>query len=173
MSSTTATRTTTTTTHSNMTDDELDRDWKPNGRRPQSTIARNFSQELMDIFRIDKDITDLADQGDKRSAPANANNANATIDIDLDARKQEVDKKASELEALERRLREMEEKLKSQYPAAAIGTQAKPSQLHTPQNQQQNKGRPGSARQSQQAPVSGAMPPTPIGSEDGDREHHH
>lgn len=40
----------------------------------------------MDIFRIDKDITDLADQGDKRSAPANANNANATIDIDLDAR---------------------------------------------------------------------------------------
>ncbi|KAK3951905.1 hypothetical protein QBC32DRAFT_314437 [Pseudoneurospora amorphoporcata] len=170
-----------------MTDEELDRDWKPNGRRPQSTIARNFSQELMDIFRIDKDITDLDDQVDKRSVSANAN-ANAIIDIDLDARfayffnppasthsltrlstsfggnrKQEVDKKASELEALERRLREMEEKLKSQYPAAAVGTQAKPSQLHT-QNQQ-NKSRPGSARQTQQAPVSGAMPPTPIGSE--------
>ncbi|KAK1773644.1 hypothetical protein QBC45DRAFT_71886 [Copromyces sp. CBS 386.78] len=156
MSSTTATRTT--TTHNNMTDEELDRDWKPNGRRPQSTIARNFSQELMDIFRIDKDITDLDDQVDKRSV-----SANATIDIDLDARKQEVDKKASELEALERRLREMEERLKSQYPAAVVGTQPKPSQLHT-QNQQ-NKSRPGSARQSQQAPVSGAMPPTPIGSE--------
>ena len=47
----------------------------------------------MDILRIDKDITDLVDQGnDKRSVPANAaNNANAanqnaTIDIDLDTR---------------------------------------------------------------------------------------
>lgn len=57
----------------------------------------------------------------------------------------------------------MEEKLKSQYPAAAVGN--KPSQLQTPQNQQQNKSRPGSARESQQAPSSGAMPPTPIGSE--------
>lgn len=53
-----------------------------------STIARNFSQELMDIFRIDKDITDLDDQVDKRSVSANANagSANATIDIDLDTR---------------------------------------------------------------------------------------
>ncbi|KAJ4415033.1 hypothetical protein N0V85_002893 [Neurospora sp. IMI 360204] len=158
MSSTTAT---TTTTHNNMTDEELDRDWKPNGRRPQSTVARNFSQELMDIFRIDKDITDLADQADKRSVSANAN-ASATIDIDLDTRKQEVDKKTSELEALEARLREMEEKLKSQYPAA-VGNQAQPSQIQT-QNQQ-NKSRPGTTRQSQRAPVSGAMPPTPIGSE--------
>lgn len=38
MSSTTAT--TTTTTHNNMTDEELDRDWKPNGRRPQSCVPR-------------------------------------------------------------------------------------------------------------------------------------
>ncbi|KAK3396732.1 hypothetical protein B0T20DRAFT_357075 [Sordaria brevicollis] len=163
MSSTTAT----TAAHTNMTDEELDRDWKPNGRRPQSTVARNFSQELMDIFRIDKDITDLDDQVDKRSVSANANanastasTANAAIDIDLDTRKQEVDKKTSELEALEARLREMEERLKSQYPAAAQAQQ--PSQLQTPQ---QSKSRPGSARQSQQAPGSGAMPPTPIGSE--------
>lgn len=169
MSSTTATATT--TTHNNMTDNELDRDWKPNGRRPQSTIARNFSQELMDIFRIDKDITDLDVQVDKRSVSANANaSANdATIDIDLNTRKQEVDKKTSELEALEARLREMEERLKSQYPAAAIGNQAQPSQIQT----QQNKSRPGTARQSQQAPGSGAMPPTPIGSEDGDRDQRH
>lgn len=77
-------------------------------------------------------------------------------------RKQEVDKKTSELEALEARLREMEERLKSQYPAAAaVGNQAQPSQLQA----QQNKSRPGTARQSQQAPGSGAMPPTPIGSE--------
>ncbi|ESA43739.1 hypothetical protein GE21DRAFT_3756 [Neurospora crassa] len=163
MSSTTAT-TTTTTTHNNMTDEELDRDWKPNGRRPQSTIARNFSQELMDIFRIDKDITDLDDQVDKRSVSANANaKASATIDIDLDTRKQEVDKKTSELEALEARIREMEEKLKSQYPAAAVGSSAQPSQIHT--QTQHVKSRPGTMRQSQQAPGSGAMPPTPIGSE--------
>lgn len=41
----------------------------------------------MDIFRIDKDITDLDDQVDKRSVSANANaKASATIDIDLDTR---------------------------------------------------------------------------------------
>ena len=70
-----------------MSDEELDRDWKPNGRRPQScvqlllsislrdrlslltwqrTIARSFSLELMDIFRIENSVADLDEQVEKR-----------------------------------------------------------------------------------------------------------
>lgn len=82
---------------SNMSDEELDRNWKPNGRRPQSyvsdpwilttpsthlhelphwqqltrfkysTMARSFSAELMDIFRIENSVSDLDSQVDKRS----------------------------------------------------------------------------------------------------------
>ena len=75
------------------TDEELDRNWQPNARRPQSyalsllrfktldtpnmkltntgvsrcsTIARSFSAELMDIFKIDESVTDLDDRVDKR-----------------------------------------------------------------------------------------------------------
>ncbi|KAJ8130032.1 hypothetical protein O1611_g3601 [Lasiodiplodia mahajangana] len=48
------------------TDEELDRDWVPNGRRPQSTIARSFSAELMDIFRIENSVADLDEQIDRR-----------------------------------------------------------------------------------------------------------
>lgn len=82
---------------SNMSDEELDRNWTPNGRRPQSyvsrpwiltappiqlyelphwqqltrfnysTMARSFSAELMDIFRIENSVSDLDSQVDKRS----------------------------------------------------------------------------------------------------------
>lgn len=71
----------------NMSDEELDRNWQPNGRRPQSyvldvhiplvhpltcftssTMARSFSAELMDIFRIENSVSDLDSQVDKRSA---------------------------------------------------------------------------------------------------------
>ncbi|EEY19501.1 predicted protein, partial [Verticillium alfalfae VaMs.102] len=76
----------------NLTDAELDRDWQPNGRRPQSTIARSFSQELMDIFRIENSVADM--------------------DEKVDQRKQNVQSQAAELEALERRIREMEERMK-------------------------------------------------------------
>jgi hypothetical protein len=58
-----------------MSDDELDRDWKPNGR-PQSyvyssqrpmlsqltarrTLARSFSLALDDLFKIDNSVADL------------------------------------------------------------------------------------------------------------------
>lgn len=49
MSSTTATATTT-TTHNNMTDEELDRDWKPNGRRPQSCVIPRFLIPFLIIY---------------------------------------------------------------------------------------------------------------------------
>lgn len=154
----------------NPTDEELDRDWKPNGRRPQSTIARSFSAELMDIFRIENSVADLDEKVDKR--------------------KKEIDNQTSELEALEARIREMEERLKGQKPGAfnqsGSSQSQRPAAARTsndpnappplpekdyPAGHQQKYGgsRPGTARQSQQA-VPGALPPTPVGSEDGDRE---
>lgn len=93
------------------TDEELDRNWKPNGRRPQSTIARSFSLELMDIFRIENSVADLDEQVNKK--------------------KQEVTTKASELEALEARIRDMEAKLKRQSvsgpPSPLTGSNSRPS----------------------------------------------
>ncbi|KAI1636180.1 hypothetical protein F4809DRAFT_663023 [Biscogniauxia mediterranea] len=130
------------------TDEELDRDWQPNGRRPQSTIARSFSQELMDIFRIENSIADLDEQVDKR--------------------KQQVTSGQTELEALEARLKEMEERLKGQAGAPAgsqAQQQAQAAGKGLPQRPLQT-SRPGTAKQSQQAPVrGGAMPPTPTASE--------
>ncbi|KAG7294534.1 hypothetical protein NEMBOFW57_004609 [Staphylotrichum longicolle] len=149
-----------------LTDEELDRDWKPSGRRPQSTIAQMFSQELMDIFRIDNSVADLDEQVDKR--------------------KQQINSQTSELEALEARIREMEMRLKGNRPNTPGGAQnaparGQPSNTSAPppppekdypadqartRDQQQHKygSRPGTARQGQPA-VPGALPPTPAGSE--------
>ncbi|KAI1388695.1 uncharacterized protein F4822DRAFT_253465 [Hypoxylon trugodes] len=143
----------------NPTDEELDRDWKPNGRRPQSTIARSFSQELMDIFRIENSLADLDEQIDKR--------------------KQQVTTGQSELEALEARIKEMEERLKKQQPGTGgLSPRAQRQALNDAfekkasvekdlaQQQQQQRSRPGTAKQVQQAPAhGGAMPPTPTASE--------
>ncbi|KXH51570.1 hypothetical protein CSAL01_03386 [Colletotrichum salicis] len=133
----------------NMTDAELDLNWQPNGRRPQSTIARSFSQELADIFRLDEPVTDEK----------------------LDERKQNVQSQTSELEALERRIREMEERLKSNnankqaaaQPVAAAGAAAP---ALSKEAQEKARSRPGTARQNQpHAPSSANMPPTPTASE--------
>ncbi|KAI0392500.1 hypothetical protein F5Y17DRAFT_358031 [Xylariaceae sp. FL0594] len=143
------------------TDEELDRDWVPNGRRPQSTIARSFSAELMDIFRIENSIADLGEQVDKR--------------------KQQVSSGQSELQALEARLKEMEAKLQgTQIPGFTSNPQAQrqpladstlnPASQSTgkdlPQRPMQTASRPGTAKQAQQAPMHGGdMPPTPTASE--------
>ncbi|KAI2779175.1 hypothetical protein F4815DRAFT_446507 [Daldinia loculata] len=143
----------------NPTDEELDRDWQPNGRRPQSTIARSFSQELMDIFRIENSLADLDEQIDKR--------------------KQQVNSGQTELEALEARIKEMEERLKKQNPPGVAGSVSPRSQRQAISDafgkaastekdlaQQQQRSRPGTAKQVQQAPAhGGAMPPTPTASE--------
>ncbi|KAF5003669.1 hypothetical protein FDECE_9795 [Fusarium decemcellulare] len=146
-----------------MTDEELDRDWQPNGRRPQSTIARSFSAELMDIFRIENSLTDL--------------------DAQVHDKKQTVDKNTEELASLEARIREMEERLRRSAPGssrtplpqvqAAKGTDQE-SQQQQPQSDSLDasskddakaRSRPGTARAAQQAPSSGNMPPTPGASE--------
>ncbi|EJT71859.1 hypothetical protein GGTG_11112 [Gaeumannomyces tritici R3-111a-1] len=155
-----------------LTDEELDRDWKPNGRRPLSTIARSFSAELADIFRLENSVADLDEQVVKR--------------------KQEIDSRTAELEALEARIKEMEALLHSggsptsgaatgnastsQYlraPGAFDGAQGQQGQGEQQQVQEDASSkygsRPGTARASRQA-VPGALPPTPTESEDGDRE---
>ncbi|RCI14454.1 hypothetical protein L249_6124 [Ophiocordyceps polyrhachis-furcata BCC 54312] len=135
-----------------MTDAELDRDWKPNGRRPQSTVARSFSDELMDIFRIDNSLTDL--------------------DQKVDQRRQNVGKNNEELASIEARIREMEDRLrqKSQQSRSSLKTSTpstttpqKRSDAQPPQSSSHNKpwSRPGTAR------PQGHMPPTPGASEDG------
>jgi hypothetical protein len=49
-----------------LTDVELDKNWKPSGRRPQSTMARNFSDALNDLFKIDNSIADLDAKVDQK-----------------------------------------------------------------------------------------------------------
>ncbi|KAF5718003.1 CENP a CENPA-CAD centromere complex subunit domain-containing protein [Fusarium globosum] len=143
-----------------LTDEELDRDWQPSGRRPQSTIARSFSAELMDIFRIENSLTDLDQQ--------------------VHDKKQTVDKNTEELASLEARIREMEDRLRrsvgttqQRSPLPQVQTQntnqsqtqQQPSSLGAPTDDSKARSRPGTARASQQAPSSGNMPPTPGASE--------
>ncbi|KAL2149759.1 hypothetical protein VTH82DRAFT_8411 [Thermothelomyces myriococcoides] len=144
-----------------MTDEELDRDWQPNGRRPQSTVAQMFSQELQDIFRIDNSVADLDEQVNKR--------------------KQQINDQTSELEALEARIREMEARLKG-VAGGTTNASTAPSEKndhaadqnraqgqHQQQQQTYPGSRPGTAHKGQPA-VPGGLPPTPAGSEDGYRE---
>ncbi|KAK3939281.1 hypothetical protein QBC46DRAFT_151759 [Diplogelasinospora grovesii] len=144
----------------NVTDEQLEADWKPNGRRPQSTIARSFSQELMDIFRIENSVADL--------------------DEKVNQRKAQINSQTSELEQLEARIREMEARLKGQAPPGANGKPASPRTQRPPvgnafdnpnappavpkKDQQQQQKYGGSSRPPQQA-VPGQLPPTPVGSE--------
>lgn len=65
--------------------------WKPSGR-PQSTIAQNFMSELDDLFKIDGGL-DL-------------------LDKNVHQKKQAVTDHTQQLEALEARLKETEERLK-------------------------------------------------------------
>ncbi|KAH7146400.1 hypothetical protein EDB81DRAFT_492016 [Dactylonectria macrodidyma] len=136
------------------TDEELDRDWQPSGRRPQSTIARSFSQELMDIFRIENSLTDLDEQ--------------------VSEKKRKVNRNTQELASLEKRLREMEERLKnpnqSRAPLPQVQQQQDQDQSFQSldvavKDDQKARSRPGTARAAQQAPSAGNMPPTPGGSE--------
>ncbi|RKF57096.1 hypothetical protein OnM2_076010 [Erysiphe neolycopersici] len=75
-----------------MSDEELDLAWKPN-KRPQSTIAINFSIDLHDLFKIGNSISDL----------------HAAVY----AKKRAVYSQTSELRDLEKRLRAIEERLSS------------------------------------------------------------
>ncbi|KAH8687566.1 hypothetical protein BGZ60DRAFT_522215 [Tricladium varicosporioides] len=82
-----------------MSDEELDRDWKPSNR-PQSTMAKSFSLALNDLFKIDNSIADL--------------------DAAVSEKKKAVSNQTSELEALEARLKATEERLKAKTGGVTI-----------------------------------------------------
>jgi hypothetical protein len=101
------------------------------------------------------------------------------VNVEVNHRKQEVNTRASELEALERRIREMENRLKANKPTPngiataarqPLGSKAEQASALTQAEQdvpQRTTGtsRPGTAKQ-QQAPAHGGdMPPTPTDSE--------
>ncbi|KAL6696053.1 hypothetical protein J3F84DRAFT_348300 [Trichoderma pleuroticola] len=133
------------------TDEELDRNWQPNGRRPQSTIARNFQLELEDIFNLDE--------------------TKAELQQSYDTRKYNINKNTEELSTLEARLREMEQRLNAALPTddkepeASTPKQEASSLSAAPTDDSKSRSRPGTARPAQQAPSSGDMPPTPGASE--------
>ncbi|UKZ88473.1 uncharacterized protein TrAFT101_004231 [Trichoderma asperellum] len=145
------------------TDEELDRNWQPNGRRPQSTIARNFQLELEDIFNLDEHKAELQES--------------------LDTRSYNIGKNNEELASLEERLREMEKRLNAagitspatddkdeQHSPSSTPKPEASSLAAPPADDSKSRSRPGTAQPTQQAPSSGDMPPTPGASEDGDRE---
>lgn len=93
------------------------------------TMARSFSAELMDIFRIENSISDLDSQVDQRSArplpplsphsknqhiPFTANLVIRSIQLTRPSsnRKQKVGQSNDELASLEARIKEMEERLR-------------------------------------------------------------
>lgn len=150
----------------------------------------------MDIFRIENSIADLDEQVDRRYGPLlfplfhgetefscyATVNQRALIRSFPPTRKQQVTSGQSELEALEARIKEMEERLKRQNPPGAAGSMSPRAQRQAisdafgpaaaaattsaDKDQQQQRSRPGTAKQVQQAPAhGGAMPPTPTASE--------
>jgi len=134
-----------------MSDEDLDRDWKPNGRRPQSTMARSFSAALDDMFKIDNSIADL--------------------DAAVAEKKQAVSSQTSELEALEARLRATEERLKASGLAISPQSPRQRIPLGDAFNQDKETS-PTTTRQQTKAPSRpntasrpGALPPTPGASE--------
>ncbi|KAF2497701.1 hypothetical protein BU16DRAFT_525316 [Lophium mytilinum] len=139
--------------------EDPDRDWKPSGR-PQSTIARNFSAELDSLFKTDGDLD--------------------TLDRTVHQKKQIVSTHTQELEALEAKLRETEERLnkaKTSPPAAfsrknsqrrtpiqgtfAEADKARAPEPSSPLSQVSNVPQAGSEN-ALPGPMPGAMPETPL-----------
>ncbi|KAM3074465.1 hypothetical protein ACMFMG_002731 [Clarireedia jacksonii] len=95
-----------------MSDAELDNEWAPTGR-PQSTMARSFALALDEMFKLDTSLEDL--------------------DAVVSEKKREISSQTSELEQLEARIRETEERLKAATtprgsPPSKLATQAPKTQ---------------------------------------------
>ncbi|KAJ9649367.1 hypothetical protein H2199_000142 [Coniosporium tulheliwenetii] len=87
----------------------IDRQWRPSTKR-QSTVARNFSAALDEIFDTD----------------------NSGLESELKDRQQAVDDQSAELSALAARLRETEDRLKAAAPDESEIPLRKNSQRRTP-----------------------------------------
>ncbi|KAJ6108660.1 hypothetical protein N7523_009983 [Penicillium sp. IBT 18751x] len=81
---------------------DMEQEWKPKAR-PQSTMAQAFSTALDSAFSLDSDVNNLS--------------------LSIDQKKQHMIIQSRELEALQRRIRETEERLKRQsvYGASSQG----------------------------------------------------
>jgi len=153
-----------------MSDEEMDRDWKPS-TRPQSTMARSFSLALNDLFKIDNSLADL--------------------DAAVYEKKKAVSTQTSELEALEARLKATEERLKKASGGSPPGksstgrssprsrvplgdTFKEEEQASSPLSSEFRKSagrsetKEGWKPNKYSASMPGALPPTPGASEDGD-----
>ncbi|KAH8717128.1 hypothetical protein GQ44DRAFT_624126 [Phaeosphaeriaceae sp. PMI808] len=127
------------------TEQEWKQGWKPN-KRPQSTVARNFMTELDNLFKLDGDLDSL--------------------DKNVHQKKQAVSTQTQELEALEARLREAEDRLKQVNTNSP--PQRKDSQRRSPLNgafPDKDKAGPSSPlvqkNTSTQANTAGAQPHSP------------
>ncbi|KFY86659.1 hypothetical protein V498_07426 [Pseudogymnoascus sp. VKM F-4517 (FW-2822)] len=171
-------------------DEELDREWKPSGRRPQSTMARHFSITLDDLFKMDNSIADLDAAVDQKYVPFPGpltDTLTAETFTNPTPRKRLVSTHTSELKALEEALRATEERLKAS--AAAPDRAPSPRSrkaingdtFNNPQDdaapnttnlaeRPKTASRPGTARKPVPSPTTlppmpGARPPTPGASE--------
>ncbi|PLN80985.1 hypothetical protein BDW42DRAFT_102722 [Aspergillus taichungensis] len=83
--------------------------WKPSGRiRPQSTMAQAFSTALDSAFSLDSDVTELSQSVDNKRFQMMIQN--------------------KELEELQNRIREAEERLKARQPMSGSGSRNPPPQ---------------------------------------------
>lgn len=73
---------------------DTEQEWKPNPRRPQSTMAQAFSLALDSAFMLDNDVDQLTQS--------------------IEQKKQRMTIQTRELEALQARIREAEERLKAE-----------------------------------------------------------
>ncbi|DAA78755.1 TPA_exp: Uncharacterized protein A8136_2540 [Trichophyton benhamiae CBS 112371] len=132
------------------TDVELDKEWKPNGRRPQSTMARSLAAALDNAFMLDSEVDNLT----------NSIHYKQTL----------VSMQSRELEALEARLRATENRLRMQKGEAPL----EPVKVNDGANNDNVTSQNGSLRDRTPLEVSTAdkergLPPlsTPNQSDDG------
>ncbi|KAJ5243378.1 uncharacterized protein N7469_001705 [Penicillium citrinum] len=72
---------------------DMDQEWKPTKIRPQSTMAQDFSSALDSAFMLDSDVNHLSQT--------------------IDQKKQQMMIQSRELEELQQRIRDAENRLKS------------------------------------------------------------
>ncbi|KUL87899.1 hypothetical protein ZTR_03193 [Talaromyces verruculosus] len=105
---------------------DTEQEWKPNPRRPQSTMAQAFSLALDSAFMLDNEVNDL------------------TQSIEL--KKQRMTIQTRELEALQARIRETEERLQREQAAKDAAENADKNTLHGTDSAQQGRGESDLAR---------------------------
>ncbi|KAJ5923886.1 hypothetical protein N7466_008073 [Penicillium verhagenii] len=93
---------------------DLDQEWKPTKIRPQSTMAQAFSSALDSAFSLDSDVNHLSQTVDQKDEK---------LTQELETRKQQMIIQSRELEALQERIREAEERLKRSTSGATRGGQ--------------------------------------------------